>query len=39
MKRRLMVLLIFALLIILGHFSSKKPDAVQRALGLPGAKP
>jgi len=39
MKRWLLVLAIFILLIILGHFSSKKPDAVQRVLGLPGAKP
>ena len=39
MKRWFMVLAIFALLVILGHFSSKKPDAVQRVLGLAGDKP
>jgi hypothetical protein len=39
MKRRLLLLAIFVLLIILGRFSSKKPDAVQRVLGLPGARP
>jgi hypothetical protein len=39
MKRWFLILAIFFLLIILRHFSSKKPDAVQRVLGLPGAKP
>jgi len=39
MKRWLILLAIFVLMVILGHFSSKKPDAVQRVLGLPGAKP